>query len=183
MHINFEFKARHQNTALAEKLLLEQHPQFIGEDHQVDTYFMVPKGRLKLREGTIEQSLIFYERSNTAGAKQSNVILYEHEADPSLKQVLSHALGVKIVVDKIRRIYFIDNVKFHIDKVEGLGSFIEVEAIDKNGDIGLDKLQDQCRHYQELFGIKEVDFIAESYSDLLWQKNPQPQLDSFSKKL
>jgi adenylate cyclase class IV len=59
MHINFEFKAKHRNIKEAEERLLEQQPLFIGEDRQVDTYFNVANGRLKLREGTIEQSLIF----------------------------------------------------------------------------------------------------------------------------
>src|SRR5688572_12199038 len=171
MHINFEFKARHSDIEAAEKALQQHNPLFIGEDHQVDTYFVVPNGRLKLREGTIEQSLIFYERTDAAGAKQSNVTLYHHQPDPALKQVLLLALGTKIVVDKRRKIYFIDNVKFHFDTVEGLGQFIEVEAIDKNGTIGLEKLKEQCAFYQAVLGVEEPDFIVESYSDLLAKKS------------
>jgi adenylate cyclase, class 2 len=170
MHVNFEFKARHNDIAAAEKSLKEHNPLFVGEDHQVDTYFNVPNGRLKLREGTIEQALIFYRRSNVAGAKQSDVTLYQHKADAALKQVLTQSLGIKTVVDKKRRIYFIDNVKFHFDTVEGLGTFVEVEAIDKDGSIGVDLLQEQCRQYQQLLGVQEADFIAESYSDLLMAK-------------
>lgn len=170
MHINFEFKAKHSAIGEAEKILLQQQPLFVGEDHQIDTYFNVPNGRLKLREGTIEQALIFYQRTNVAGAKQSNVILYKHPADAALKQVLTHSLGIKTVVDKRRRIYFIDNVKFHFDTVQDLGTFLEVEAIDKDGSIGTEKLQEQCRHYQRLLGVAEEDFVAESYSDLLLAK-------------
>lgn len=169
MHINFEFKARHQSIKAAEEKLLALNPFFAGEDHQVDTYFNVPTGRLKLREGTIEQSLIFYQRSNSAAAKQSDVILYPG-ADAALKQILQQSLGVKTVVDKLRRIYFIENVKFHFDQVENLGEFLEVEAIDKDGSRGLDSLQKQCAIYQELFQILPQDFIAESYSDLLLAK-------------
>lgn len=170
MHLNFEFKATHSNTREAEAALQKLNPVFIGEDHQVDTYFNVASGRLKLREGNIENALIFYERSNTAAAKQSDVVLYSHTADASLKESLTRALGIKTVVDKIRKIYFIDNVKFHFDSVQGLGSFVEVEAIDKNGDIGIDKLKEQCNYYQALLGISDNDFIAESYSDLLLAK-------------
>ncbi len=170
MHINFEFKAKHSAIGEAEKILLQQEPLFVGEDHQVDTYFNVPNGRLKLREGNIEQSLIFYQRTNVAGAKQSDVTLYQHPSDAALKAVLTQSLGVKTVVDKRRRIYFIDNVKFHFDTVVQLGTFVEVEAIDKDGSIGIEKLQDQCRHYQQLLGIKEEDFVAVSYSDLLLAK-------------
>lgn len=170
MHVNFEFKARHQDIGEAERRLDKLHPLFVGEDHQVDTYFNVPNGRLKLREGNIEQSLIFYQRTNVAGAKQSDVTLYQHESNPALKQVLTQSLGIKTVVDKRRRIYFIENVKFHFDVVDGLGTFVEVEAIDKDGTIGLEKLRAQCSHYQDLLGVKEEDFIAESYSDLLLAK-------------
>jgi predicted adenylyl cyclase CyaB len=170
MHINFEFKAKHRDIAEAERILLNNQPRFIGEDHQIDTYFHVPNGRLKLREGTIEQALIFYQRSNVAGAKQSDVILYQHKADDNLKRLLIQSLGIKAVVDKKRKIYFIDNVKFHFDTVASLGTFVEVEAIDKDGSIGLDKLKEQCRHFEELLGITKEDFIAESYSDMLLAK-------------
>jgi adenylate cyclase, class 2 len=170
MHINFEFKATHMDIAAAEEKLLQHNPLFIGEDHQIDTYFNVPNGRLKLREGTIEHALIFYERTNTAAAKQSNVILYQHQPDISLKSILTKSLGIKTVVDKMRRIYFIENVKFHFDKVEGLGTFVEVEAIDKNGSVGIEKLKEQCRYYQNMLGVRDTDFMAESYSDLLLAK-------------
>lgn len=170
MHLNYEFKARVTELAPLEQKLSEESPRFIGEDHQVDTYFLVPHGRLKLREGNIENSLIHYERSNTATAKESKVILYQHQPDALLKGALTAALGVKVVVDKKRRIYFIDNVKFHFDTVEGLGSFVEVEAIDADGTIGLPTLQQQCAHYTRLLGILPEQMMAESYSDLLLAK-------------
>ena len=171
MHINYEFKASCNNLEALEVKLKELNPAFIGIDHQVDTYFNVPDGRLKLREGNIENSLIHYNRINTADAKQSDVSLYQHQPDKNLKEVLSKALGIKIVVDKKRKIYFIDNVKFHFDEVNELGSFVEVEAIDHDGSIGIEKLKQQCDYYIQLFGITEDQFIAESYSDLLVKKS------------
>lgn len=171
MHINYEFKAKCANIDQLEALLKKHDPLFIGTDHQTDTYFNVPNGRLKLREGNIENSLIHYERSNAADAKQSNVILYQHQPDSKLKEVLTKALGTKVVVEKQRKIYFIENVKFHFDEVKGLGSFIEVEAIDKDGSIGTEKLEEQCNYYVQLFRIAKEQFIAESYSDLLEKKS------------
>jgi adenylate cyclase, class 2 len=170
MHINFEFKARCSDIARAEEKLLLSKPFFAGIDHQVDTYFNVPLGRLKLREGNIENALIHYHRTNAASAKQSDVTLYNHHADASLKEVLTKALGVKIVVDKTRKIYFIDHVKFHFDLVKELGTFLEVEAIDKDGTIGVKQLEEQCFYYARLLGVKEEDYVAESYSDLLQAK-------------
>ena len=167
---NFEFKAKAINLDALEKKLLTLNPRYVGEDHQVDTYFNVAHGRLKLREGNIENSLIYYERVDAAGAKQSNILLYQHQPDKSLKDILVKLHGVKVVVDKRRKIYFIDNVKFHFDKIEGLGTFIEVEAIDKDGDIGVDKIKEQCNFYAAFFGIAAADYIAFSYSDLVLGK-------------
>ena len=165
--INFEFKAKAAQLDNLEKKLLTLDPRFIGEDNQVDTYFNVSKGRLKLREGNIENSLIYYERTNTAGAKQSDILLYRHSPDKALKEILIKSNGIKVVVDKRRRIYFIDNVKFHFDFVKGLGTFVEVEAIDTNGDIGVEVLKQQCEFYAVFFGIAATDYIAFSYSDMI----------------
>ncbi len=84
---------------------------------------------------------------------------------------MSKSLGVLVVVDKQREIYFIDNVKFHIDNVKGLGLFVEIEAIDKDGSIGKSKLLQQCEHYMNLFNIERKDLISISYSDLLLNLN------------
>ncbi|HRD57074.1 MAG TPA: class IV adenylate cyclase [Ferruginibacter sp.] len=168
MSINIvEFKARIENIVAAEEKLLTLKPYYKGEDRQVDTYFNVAKGRLKLREGNLENVLIWYERPNQKGSKLSTVYLYKHLPDIALKNILTNANGIKVVVDKTRRIYFIDNVKFHFDDVKGLGKFIEVEAIDETGEIGLEKIQQQCQHYISFFQIKDSEFISESYSDML----------------
>lgn len=167
--LNIEFKARTNKLAELEALLRQHNPLFIGEDRQVDTYFNVPSGRLKLREGNIENALIYYEREDTAGTKASHVLLYHHKPDKALKEILIKTLGIKAVVDKRRKIYFINNVKFHFDTVAGLGTFVEVEAIDKAGDIGREKLQGQCDKYATLFCIKADDFCSVSYSDMILQ--------------
>lgn len=168
--LNIEFKASTHNLSALESMLLQQNPLFIGEDHQVDTYFNVQAGRLKLREGNIENALIHYERENIPGSKSSHVILYRHEPGKALKEILHKALGIKAVVDKHRRIYFIGNVKFHFDTVRNLGSFIEVEAIDKDGTIGKEKLQEQCDYYAAYFKIEPKDFMSSSYSDMVLEK-------------
>jgi adenylate cyclase class IV len=105
---NFEFKARVDSIEVHENKLLNLNPVFKGTDHQIDTYFNVAKGRLKLREGNIENALINYDRENVNDAKQSDVILYQHEPNATLKNILTKQLGVKITVDKKRKIYFIE---------------------------------------------------------------------------
>lgn len=169
--INVEIKAHCNNHAELEQLLLDHQARYIGEDHQIDTYFKVPKGRLKLREGNIENSLLHYHRPNTEEAKTSTIAYYKTNPNQDLKDVLLGALEELVIVDKKRKIFFIDNVKFHLDEVKGLGTFMEIEAIDQEGTIGEAKLQEQCAYYIELLGIKQGDFIAVSYSDLLLGQN------------
>lgn len=166
---NFEFKARLNNLEEYENKLLTLNPVFKGIDHQIDTYFNVKKGRLKLREGNIENALINYDRENISGSKKSEIILYQHEPNKALKQILSNQLGVKIIVDKKRKIYFINNVKFHFDTIEKLGTFIEVEAIDENDNFTIEELKKQCDKYHDFFGLKESDLVDKSYSDLMME--------------
>ncbi len=137
---------------------------------QTDTYYNVPHGRLKLREGNIENALIYYERENLAASKQSNVMLYQHIPSYQLKSLLEKVHGIKTIVIKRRKIYFIDNVKFHFDNVENLGEFIEVEAIDKEGNIPIAVLQKQADEYSSFFEIAQQDFFELSYSDMMLNK-------------
>ena len=73
-------------------------------------------------------------------------------------------------MDKKREIYFINNVKFHIDRVKNLGTFMEIKAIDKEGNIGEENLREQCKFYLDLFEIQQKDLVPVSYSDLLLAK-------------
>lgn len=72
-----------------------------------------------------------------------------------------------MIVKKQRKIYFVENVKFHFDRVEGLGEFLEVEAIDDTGIIGVEKLKTQCNYYVSFFDILPGDFLSGSYSNML----------------
>ena len=164
---NFEFKAKVEDLEIHEKKLLTLNPMYQGLDHQIDTYFNANHGRLKLREGTIENALIDYNRENVAGSKESQIILYQHEPNVALKNILIKQLGVKVIIDKKRKIYFIGNVKFHFDCVENLGSFLEVEAIDTKNEFTLEELKQQCDHYFNFFELTKENVIDKSYSDLL----------------
>ena len=164
---NFEFKAKVDDIEKYESKLLTLNPIFKGLDYQTDTYFNVREGRLKLREGNIENSLINYDRENVFGSKESQIILYQHEPNVALKNILTKQLGVKIIVSKKRKIYFIDNVKFHFDLVERLGTFIEVEAIDNKQEFTIEVLKEQCNKYFSFFELTEQNIVDKSYSDLI----------------
>ena len=169
-HLNFEFKARLNDEQRVREALKRLDARFIGTDHQIDTYFRVPCGRLKVREGHLENALIFYRRSNVRRARQAAVEMMLLPRRNSLRAILARALGTLAVVDKRREIYFVKNVKIHLDRVHRLGKFLEVEAISRAGD--LKKIRSQARQFQKLFGITAKDIVAESYSDLILAKNP-----------
>lgn len=169
-HLNVEIKARCHNPQTIRDILRARHADFRGTDHQIDTYFKVARGRLKLREGNIENALIYYEREDQEGPKQSSVALVPATPGSPLKTLLTQALGILMVVEKRRDIYFIDNVKFHLDEVEGLGTFVEIEAIDYDGTIGSERLLAQCHTFLSLFNIQPDELVAVSYSDLLLQR-------------
>ena len=167
--INIEIKARCNHPDAVREALHARNARFAGADRQVDTYFRVPGGRLKLRQGNIENALIAYHRPDQAGPKQSDVALAPITAVDQLRAVLSQALGVLVTVDKQREIYYIDNVKFHLDRVADLGSFVEIEACGPpDGD--RERLLGQCAEYMALFGIRNADLVEVSYSDLLLAK-------------
>lgn len=166
-HHNIEIKARAASHRAAREVLTARGARFAGLDHQIDTYFRAPSGRLKLREGNIENALIHYERENTSGPKHSKVGLFENAPGSTLKGILEAALGVDVVVDKRREIHFLDNVKIHLDEVVGLGTFVEIEAIDDDGTRPLEALRAQCEELMAAFGIRDEDLLAVSYSDLL----------------
>ena len=165
--LNVEIKARCNNSGYIRKYLIENKAEFKGEDEQVDTYFQVPNGRLKLREGKIENNLIFYERTNQAGPKNSHFRLVKINDARGLKEVLEKSIGIKVVVAKKREIYYIGNVKFHIDEVPGLGSFVEIEAGNILADLKQEQLKEQCDFYMKEFKIAEADLVEVSYSDML----------------
>lgn len=168
MFINIEIKALCHNPEKIRNYLLSKNADFRGIDEQTDTYFHCKTGRLKLREGLIENNLIFYQRPDNAGPKSSQFDLIKVQDPSKLKKVLIETNGIKVVVKKIREIYFIDNVKFHIDTVPGLGHFMEIEAGNKTDPSLTEKeLRIQCDQYIAEMEIRQEDMLERSYSDML----------------
>lgn len=171
--LSIEIKARCSDPARVRAVLKARRARFRGLDHQIDTYFTVPTGRLKLREGNIENALIFYKRADQKHSKRCESFVWDLRGGifkTKLKQILRAACGILAVVNKRREIYFLRNVKFHIDRVRGLGNFVEIEAFGRQGSGGEVRLRKQCEFYRSLFGIRNEDLVAASYSDLLLRK-------------
>lgn len=164
---NVEIKAKCTNPDKIEQILLENGADFKGTDIQTDTYFNVRNGRLKLRQGNIENSLIYYSRNNQQGPKQSNFRLFQTPNLDTLLPLLNDSLGILATVKKTRKIFYIDFVKFHIDNLEGFGNFVEIEVGDLEDKKTTEELEIICNHYISLFGIKNEDLIKDSYSDMI----------------
>jgi adenylate cyclase class 2 len=165
--LNVEIKAVCNEPSFIRNYLLSHNAEFRGIDEQTDTYFNTANGRLKLREGNIENNLIFYERTNQAGPKNSQFHLVKVNDAKGLKDVLTRSMGIKVIVKKKRGIYYINNVKFHIDEVPGLGSFVEIEAGNIIADLSQKELKAQCDFYMKELEIRQEDLIDVSYSDML----------------
>ena len=169
-HLNVEIKARCNQPGKVRAFLEREGALLKGTDLQTDTYFNVANGRLKLREGNIENNLIFYERNNQAGPKDSKFHLVHIPDAAALKEMLAISNGIKAIIFKKREIWYIGNVKFHIDEVEGLGSFVEIEAGNLLADLPKEKLQEQCNFYLKTFDINPEDLVEISYSDMMLAK-------------
>lgn len=167
--IDVEIKAKCEDHARIRNILKKKGALFGGEDHQIDVYFKSPTGRLKIRKSTIESVLVYYIRDNIKGIKPSEYYLYKAPEPEKLEELLKIALGELITVEKKREVYFIDNVKFNIDDVKGLGKFVEIEAITTNPN-EIDHMDEIVRSYVKLFDIEEIDIQSHSYSDLLLEK-------------
>lgn len=160
-------KARDPDPARSIQVCRELGAEDKGTLIQRDTYFEVPRGRLKLREESDAIAhLIAYERPDLAGHKESRYRLIEVREPVELKDALAGVLGVKSVVRKTRRLFIFNGVRIHLDQVEDLGDFIEFEGVAPSGGdpSGFAELLDDLRRS---FGICDEDLLRASNSDLI----------------
>jgi len=167
MPVLIEIKARCPDPERVRSVLASAGARRVGLDHQVDTYYGVERGRLKLRRGNIENNLIYYQRADGKRPKRSDVSLYPSSDPDQLHDLLSQAFGVWRTVDKKREIYFHENVKLHVDEVEHLGAFVEIEVIEDSDDADEEHMRAICRDWMLRLGVREQDLVATSYSDLI----------------
>ena len=164
---NVEIKAKASNfrrlQKLVEALALTQ-PQSI---YQEDTFFNCPVGRLKLRtfsNGTGE--LIHYEREDRVEPTESKYVLSPVNDPDSIKEALSQALGVRAVVRKHRRLYIVGQARIHLDEVEDLGYFIELEVALRPTETQENGIE-VARDLMEKLEIRGEDLVKSAYVDLL----------------
>ena len=127
---NVEIKARARDFEAQRQRAEALASGSAGHLVQEDTFFNVPAGRLKLRKlGDGSAELIQYDRDDSPGPKKSRYLLFRTTDPARLKEVLAKALGIQAVVRKRRTVYFFGKTRIHLDEVEGLGSFIELEVV------------------------------------------------------
>jgi homotetrameric cytidine deaminase len=162
---NVELKALDPDPARSLAVCRELGAEDKGVLHQRDTYFRARRGRLKLREeeggGAV---LIQYDRPDAAVARESRYRLTRVEDPDELRASLDAALGTLVVVDKERHLLLWDGVRIHLDTVEGLGSFVELEGV-APPESDLVPEREKVAHLQAKLGIGEV--LTDSYSDRL----------------
>lgn len=168
-----ELKAKIKDIETVRKELLSLGVQYVGKFHQKDTYYNTSKGRLKIREteGKETVDIVFYERQNVPDIKESKILLVQTEPPKIAKKLLSKLFAVKIVVDKIREIYKLNETQVHLDIVSKLGTFIEFEHPTNNKRSQIEKSKIMLEEYCNKLGIKREQLEALSYSDLLYEKH------------
>lgn len=177
---NLEFKARLRNLAHIQAVLAQYRIALAATLRQTDAYFQAQNGRLKLREidGNTAQ-LIFYRRPDQAEVKRSDYLIAPVTSAAALREVLDAACGARTVVKKTRELYLLprqfgayagqaasDLIRLHVDAVEGLGHFLEIEVIvreDEHQQIA----EQEAKFWLQELGIAPEDVLAKSYADLL----------------
>lgn len=189
---NFEFKARLHDAEQVRGVMQKRGAEVISIMLQTDTYFRAPQGRLKLREIAFETSattpasparaeLIFYQRADEANVKRSDYLIAPAMEPQRMADVLAATLGVRVIVKKRRELYLlgyrntahtphVPHIRVHLDQVEALGSFVEVEAVVGDG-IAPALAQKEAQTLLEQFGVSALDLMHGSYSDMLEAAN------------
>jgi predicted adenylyl cyclase CyaB len=164
---NVEIKARATDfTAQSRKAgeLSGGSPELLDQE---DTFFGTKRGRLKLRRfSDTEGELIYYERPDAKGPAESRYVILPTREPAALREALSKALGVSGVVRKRREVYHVAGTRVHLDSVDGLGEFIELEAVLGPGE-SREAGHARVRDISDALGISDDDLIDRAYVDLL----------------
>jgi predicted adenylyl cyclase CyaB len=164
---NIELKARLSSLESAQRVASSLADSRLPDQHQIDTYFHCREGRLKLREIVGERiELIAYCRPNVSGPKASSYFVLPVSEPIRFKEALVTTLGIRSRVEKHREIYLHRNVRIHLDRVVGLGEFLEFEAV--LSEVYLEaESQRLVRDLRQRFGIADNDLLETSYGEMI----------------
>jgi predicted adenylyl cyclase CyaB len=168
MKRNVEIKAKVAGLAAVRRIVEGLADSGPMELEQEDTYFACPRGWMKLRRfiDCAQGELIYYERSESSGPKESRYIVHPTADPEGLRDVLSAGLDVRGVVRKRRTVYLVGQTRVHLDQVEGLGDFVELEVVlrpeqDSSDGIAI------ARDLMAMLGIFPSQLVDRAYMDLL----------------
>lgn len=167
MPSNIEIKARARNFDEIKARAEQLSNQPVEVIPQVDIFFNTAEGRLKLRvsaEGNGQ--LIYYKRPDQEGPKRSDYHISQTTDPESLKQILALAYGIRGVVRKTRYLYLIGQTRVHLDDVEGLGQFMELEVVMRDGQSDAEG-QAIAEGLMERLGVARSNLLEGAYMDLL----------------
>lgn len=167
-HKMVEIKARVNNHDFLRKKLSALGAEYTGTFQQTDLYFVVPEGRLKLREvkGTSTSELIYYERENIAGPKQDDAFLLRVQESEDLKNILKKILKPLNVIQKVREIYQYQGTQIHLDTVKTLGKFVEFERQTNDDSNMVEHDQRVLKELMEKLEIYSSNLETHSYCEL-----------------
>ena len=176
MAYNIEIKARYFDS-FKKAHIIAQHlsSKYVGLDKQIDTYFKtINSGRFKLRESLISGAyLVPYIRPDQLSAKKSSYVSIKVENNDiaQVKELFSKLYGVEAIVEKVRDIYYYDNVRIHLDEVNGLGRFFELEAEYKNDlSENHNSKDEKIEFLMKEFGISKENLLCQSYKEMISKK-------------
>jgi len=168
-HKLLELKAKVEDLDVVRGRLTSLGAQYIGTFRQIDVYFDVPEGRLKLREvdDNNKAKLIYYQRENIAEPKRSDVFILKVQEPAFLKTLLGRLLKIRATVEKVREIYRYQGTQIHLDRVKKLGTFLEFERETSTGAQAIKSNRQVLAKLMEKLGISSESLEELSYSDLV----------------
>lgn len=140
---------------------------------QEDIFFNTPQGRLKLRVLADDAQLIYYTRPDQHGPKRSDYRIASVNDSENLKRVLELAYGIRGVVRKTRYLYLVGQTRVHLDAVDGLGQFMELEVVMEDGQSDAEG-QKTAEDLMSALGVQRTDLIDGAYMDLLEKPSTNP---------
>ncbi len=175
MRKNYELKVKLHNYDVAKWKAESYIHRFKDKHHffeeQKDIYFYKVNGRrLKLRIINNEcGNLVYYDRKENRNKRVSRFLLSDTKNPFELDKILRRFFKVQLIVSKKREIFTVKNLRIHLDKIQGVGIFLEFEIMYKSLTDAKTLMKELMKH----FNIKRNDFIKESYSDLILKKQKQ----------
>ena len=167
MPSNIEIKARARNFDKMRQRAEKLSDTPLQVIQQEDTFFHTEMGRLKLRILAAERAqLIYYTRPDQEGPKRSDYHIYETSDPENLKRVLELTYGIRGVVRKTRYLYIVGQTRVHLDNVEGLGQFMELEVVMQAGQSDAEG-QLIAEGLMTSLGVEISDLLEGAYLDLL----------------